>query len=409
MDQERESHLWGGKPRLLAMLAILVVLGYLTATWLDFSRRPSARSGEVRAADPSLFYSPWNWYDDGSALQTTHLGAWLKFGWTGRNLSLKVDVTMADRAGIAPEAYPVIGYSIDGGPMHALQLVRGDRERMLASNVPEGRHRCHAYLRWIGFGAERWRAGRQVALWRVTGLQLDPEGTTYRDPDLRPRRALFFGDSILDGAFNRGAETDSFQAWPEVVAERLDAEPGRVGFEGQSYAISGNPGNGNVPALFIPQNPRESTWDLIDSFHPRLADGRFSPRPDFVFFSHGANDAIGHVPFDQVEASVRGLLPKIRTASGPLASIFVVIPFEGFNRAPIRAAFVAYQNASPDSKCHLIDLGDEASSRVEDLVEGKPARRSFDGLHPNSAMHARLGAMVADRVIAILSEPGRER
>ena len=194
-----------------------------------------------------------------------------------------------------------------------------------------------------------------------------------------------------------------------MVAERLDAEPGRVGFEGQSYSIPGNASNGNVPALFIPQDPRQSTWDLLDSYHPRLAEGRFSPRPDFVFLCHGANDAIGHVPPAQVEASVRGLLPKIRTASGPLAQVFVVIPFEGFNRAPIQAAFVAYQAASPDSKCHLIDLGDQASSRVEDRVNGQPARRSFDGLHPNAAMHARLGAMVADRVIEILAHRDSER
>lgn len=387
------------------LVALGFALGGLIAIGLFSSSQPPARRGEIRADDPSLFYSPWNWYGDGSAFQTTHFGAWLKFGWTGRNLRLKVDVSMADRAGIASEAYPVIGYSIDGGPMRVLPLRRGDRERTLAANLPEGRHRCQAYLRWVGFGEERWRAGRQVGLWRVTGLRLDPGATTYRDPALRPRRALFFGDSILGAAFNRGAETDSFQAWPEVVAERLDAEPGRVGFEGQSYSISGDASNGNVPALFIPQNPRESTWDLLDSYHPRLVEGRFSPRPDFVFLCHGVNDANRHVPLAEVEASVRGLLPKIRTAAGPLAQIFVVIPFEGFNRVPIRAAFDAYraETASPDAKCHLIDLGEEASSRVEDWVEGKPVRRSFDGLHPNVAMHARLGEWVADRVTTIIA------
>lgn len=389
----------------MVLACLGLVLGGLIAAGLLFSSRTVPRSGEIRPDDPALFYSPWNWYGDGArAAQTTHLGAWLKFGWTGSNLSLKVDVSMADRAGIAPEAYPMIGYAIDGGPIRVLRLERGDRERTMAADLPEGRHRCQAYLRWIGFGAERWKAGRQVALWRVTGLQLDPGATVYRDPGLRPRRALFFGDSILDGAFNLGAETDAFQAWPEVVAARLDAEPGRVGFEGQSYSISGNPSNGNVPALFIPRDPRESTWDLIDSFHPRLAEGQFSPLPDFVFLAHGVNDLFGQVPPAQVEASVRGLLPKIRAAAGPSAHIVVVIPFEGFNRKPIQAAFDAYQAESPDARCHLIDLGDQASSRVEDQENGQPVRRSFDGLHPNSAMHARLGAMLADRMDEILSQ-----
>jgi lysophospholipase L1-like esterase len=391
----------------LAILSVVLVgtLLLFSGIRMASSSKPNTSRGEIGAEDPSLFYSPWNWYGDGSAVQTTHLGAWLKFGWTGRNLRLGVDVSMADRAGIAPGAYPVIGYSIDGGPYRILRLARGDRERTLAANLPEARHRCQAYLRWIGFGAERWRAGRQVALWRVTGLGLDPGSTAYRDPELRPRRALFFGDSILDAAFNLGAETDAFQAWAEVVAGRLDAEPGRVGFEGQSYSISGNASNGNVPALFIPENPRESTWDLLDSYHPRLAEGRFSPRPDFVFLCHGANDAINHVPDDQVEASVRELLPRIRAAAGPSARIFVVVPFEGFNRGPIGAAFGAYQRTSPDPGCHLLDLGDEASSRIIDVVEGKPARRSFDGLHPNAAMHARLGALLADRVLATLGQP----
>ncbi|SIO58370.1 Lysophospholipase L1 [Singulisphaera sp. GP187] len=407
MDGDRGPSRWGWTTRLYVMLAALAVLGGMVAIGLFSSRRPAARSGEIRADDPSLFYSPWNWYGDGSSFQTTHFGAWLKFGWTGRNLRLKVDVSMADHAGIGADAYPVIGYSIDGGPFRVLRLERGDRERTLAADLPAGRHRCQAYLRWIGFGVERWRAGRQVALWRVTGLRLDPGATTYQDPTLRPRRALFFGDSILDGAFNRGGETDAFEAWPEVVAERLDAEPGRVGFEGQSYAIGTGSEHGNVPALFIPLNPRESTWDLVDSYHPRLAAGQFAPRPDYVFLCHGVNDAFCHVPLVEVEASVRGLLPRIRAASGLSAQLFVVIPFEGSNRAPIQAAFDAYQAASPDSNCHLIDLGDDVSSKVEDLVDGKPARRSFDRLHPNSAMHARLGTMMADRVSAILSHSGQ--
>jgi len=399
-----KAGVWGRG--LVGVLAILVGLGGVVA-WYGgletFSGSPvvDASRGEVAATDPSLFYSPWNWGSDDSVLQTTHLGAWLKFGWTGRSLRLRVDVSRGDRAGLPPESYPVVGYSIDGGPFQVLRLVRGDRERTLADGLSEGRHTCRAYLRWVGFGHERWRAGRQVALWQVTGLRLDPGASVFRDPELRPRRVLFFGDSILDGAFNLGAETDSRRAWPEVVAERLDAEPGRVGFEGQSYAIVGNASNGNVPALFIPGNPRESTWDLLDSAHPRLAAGRFAPLPDVVFLSHGANDAINRVFASQVEEALGGLLPRLRAAAGPACLIVVVVPFEGFFRKTITAVVAAYRSSTRDARCHLVDLGPDASSRGVDQVAGQAIPRSFDGLHPNVAMHARLGAKLADSVIEI--------
>src|SRR5258707_11999854 len=119
---------WGRGGRLYVALAILSVLvGTLLLSCgirMGSSSKSTASRGEIEAEDPSLFYSPWNWYGDGSAVQTTHLGAWLKFGWTGRSLRLRVDVSMADRAGMAPESYPVIGYSIDGGPYRILRLAR---------------------------------------------------------------------------------------------------------------------------------------------------------------------------------------------------------------------------------------------------------------------------------------------
>src|SRR5262249_15162674 len=145
------------------------------------------------------------------------------------------------------------------------------------------------YLRRMAFDVERWRSGRQVALWRVTSIALEPGAIITPWPDPRPLRALFFGDSIVDGAFNLGAETDALRSWAEVAAAELGAEPGRIGFTKQSYAITGNLSNGNVPALFIPGDPGGSTFDKLDSQHSRLATGRFDPLPDLIFLYHGAN------------------------------------------------------------------------------------------------------------------------
>ena len=64
---------------------------------------------------------------------------------------------------------------------------------------------------------------------------------------------------------------------------------------------------------------------------------------------------------------------------------------------------LAYRAASPDPRCHLIDLGDAARTSVVDVAGGKPARRSYDGLHPDAPMHERLGVMVADEVRRTLS------
>lgn len=408
-DQRGESRRVSLRRAGVLVLGLTTALAFLGGLGLIGWEAGSAIPGEVAADDPNLFYSPWTWLCDGAGCQTTHDGASLRFGWTGRNLALGVDVSMHDRARSSLVDYPVLGCSIDGGPVRVVRLEPGAVSVPLARGLADGRHRCVVYLRWIGFNRERWWSGRQVVLWRVTGLRLDPAGATFPDPALRPRRALFYGDSILSGAYNFGGETDARQSWAEVVAASLDAEPGRVSFEAQSYAVAGHPSNGNVPGLFLPGAPEASTWDKLDSRHSRLVRGEFAPRPDYVFLAHGANDALERVPAARVEGSVRGLLPRIRRGAGPEAEVFVVVPFEGYHRAAITTAFDAYQAATPDRRCHLIDLGPAASIRDDDLVDGQPVRRSFDGVHPTAAMHARLGAMMAERVREVLSESAAGR
>lgn len=394
---------WLGRVGWSVLAATALALGLAAALALRAGRpsaverrREAAANREVGADDPGLFFSPWVWYDDGASRTTTHLGAALKFGWTGRTLRLKVDVSMWDRAEVPRGDYPLLNCAIDGGPPRTVRLAPGATVCVLAEGLAAGRHRCAVSLRSIDFHRERWRAGRQVAVWRVLGLELDPGADVYSAPDLHPRRALFFGDSILDGAFNVGAETDALQSWAETVATRLGLEPGRVGFEAQGYTVAGGPEMGNVPPFFLPDAPSQGTWDRLDSWHPRLLRGRFAPQPDYVFLCHGVNDASRRVPALRVEAAVRGLLPRLRAASGASAVIFVVVPFDGSNRAPIAAAVAEYRKRMSDRLCHLIDVSAAARSLADRGTAADGSRWSFDGLHPSAAAHAELGELVAE-------------
>jgi lysophospholipase L1-like esterase len=385
----------------LAVALVVALGGRQRWSWPAERGRDSGHE-EIGADDPRLFYSPWVWYADGEACRTTHLGAALRFGWTGRTLRLKVDVSMWDRAGVPRAQYPVLNCAIDGGPVRPVRLAPGASVCVLAEGMAAGRHRCAVSLRSIDFHCERWRAGRQVAVWRVSGLELDPGATVYADPDLRSRRALFFGDSILDGAFNLGAETDALQSWAEPVAARLGAEPARVGFEAQGYTVSGGSETGNVPPFFLPDDRSQRTWDYLDSWHSRLVRGRFAPRPDYVFLCHGVNDASRRVPAPRVEAAVRGLLPRLRAAAGASAVLFVLVPFDGSNRAPIAAAVSDFCRATSDRRCHLIDVSKAARALARRGTAADGSRWSFDGLHPSAAAHAELGDLVAEAALKSL-------
>src|SRR4051795_10577456 len=70
------------------LVAVMAALGWLGGR---HAGEPPARPRSIRADDPRLFESPWVWQHDGSARQTTHFGASIRFGWTGRNLGLNVD------------------------------------------------------------------------------------------------------------------------------------------------------------------------------------------------------------------------------------------------------------------------------------------------------------------------------
>ena len=110
----------------------------------------------------------------------------------------------------------------------------------MAENLdPAKEHRLAVFFRASDLTRERWKSS--MTHLRVAGLTLDA-GATIKPTPIRPRRAIGFGDSIVEGVGTDGLFT-SWQklgvnnargTWlPLVAAGKLDAEYGQLGTGGQ--------------------------------------------------------------------------------------------------------------------------------------------------------------------------------
>lgn len=222
----------------------------------------------------------------------------------------------------------------------------------------------------VGSPVVAWSVGGS-AFTRVTlsqsstpqAISLGTVGTTLSLPTLRPKRALVFGDSSLEGAQSIGSYLtpdgqDATQCFGVLLGYRLNAEVGVIGFAGQGYEQGGF---GGVPALL-------SAWSSIYSGQSR--GGTF----DYIVVAHGINGAT-------TASDVQSLLTALRSWQAG-AEIFVAVPWTGDAEAAVVAGFNQYQAAVPDAGCKLADVGNLANGQT---IGTYPK-------HPNVRGHARYAA-----------------
>jgi hypothetical protein len=177
-------------------------------------------------------------------------------------------------------------------------------------------------------------------------------------------------------------DDDATHAFTYTCAAALGAEFGVVGIARQGWTIPGD-GGSNVPIF-------ATAWPYHSAGKPR----GFSPAPDYVIVMHGTNDALSPADPTHVQATVQSWIAAARAAM-PSSRLYVVVPFGGFERAPITQAVQAYKAANAsDTKVFLIDLGVSVQTGLTN-PSGQASAQSHDGIHPNAAVSAALGTQLA--------------
>jgi lysophospholipase L1-like esterase len=371
-------------------LALVVALSNSNAEAADEAVSPS--TAQISIDNPALLLSPYTWRRDGNGTtaraEAAMPGAYLKTTFQGtQHVGLLIDGTANNDCPAA--SMPVVEYSIDERAFTTIPLTRsgGIYTLPLADDLdPVKEHRLQVFFRAADLTNKRW-ASSQTHL-RLAGLSLDAEAT-LKPTKSRPRHAIGFGDSIVEGVGTDGLFTswqkldvnDARGTWFPIVAEALQAEYGQLGSGGQ----------GMTRVIHLPG--LVDTWDRYDATTSRLTDGRLLPEPDYVFCAMGTNDFEKNITADYTR-----WLTEMRKAC-PRARFFCIVPPLGLHREEIAAAAAA-RREQQDLRVHLI----EAPSLAEGFRVGQGATQlAYDGVHPSQYGHALLAAVITAEVQKIIS------
>ena len=319
---------------------------------------------------PSIFLSPYNTTEKGEWI---YAGAYLKTRFTGTSATLHFD------ASTNQGAPPKFRWSIDGQP---LQTAQATTTLELAKNLPNKTHSLTLYLAASDANYDRWNTPTQII--RLQSLELDNGATVKPPKNISKKQAIFFGDSITEGAWNLGdsfrvvdkkyvdwvKHSDSTQAWPHYLAEKLKLEYGASGSGGMGWLKTSH---SNIPAL-------PESW----RFHYKNAPRNFQRNPDIIFLNMGTNDGT-----KDTALVVRQWLAEVHKQF-PKTKVILIIPFGQQNKSSLLAA----AKSSPQTK--VLDLGPAFAEGIQKYGLATPT--SHDGLHPNAETNRRLAAALASQL-----------
>lgn len=370
---------------------------------------PSAHTYTVTAGATSfavdnaaITYSPYNWdtLDVGTygvstkSMQTSACGAYLKFRSTGATtVSLTLDPGPNNGFG---SNMPRLLVQVNARPPAFIDLVEDATTVQIASGLnPASQNDIQVWL-WgtVEGQGNRWgstpttSAGNSPTnVLRFNAITTDG-GSLAAHPVVRAKRAIFFGDSIVEGVRASGVAADTSAAHgrsaPWFMVPALDAEIGVLGYGGTSWYITGS---GSMPGL-------TTTWN-------QHANGRarsFSVAPDMVFVMHGYNGPPTGV--------LTEWLASVRAAVGTSAWIFVVIAPSGQEAIETAAEVDDYIAANPtDDRVVLIDFSDLVPTAGLEDFTGETFQ-SIDGVHPNERCNAEIGAAIAGLALEAMGGTG---
>jgi hypothetical protein len=327
---------------------------------------PASKSRIITGSDPQVLagLSPLNWIRTRDGIHSSVCGASFKFKFanTGR-VVLNVDTTRLHYS--APSRFPILGWTVNNGPLRSHQLTAGETQIILSDGVASPLIDFH--LKGFSPFEDRFRGDVPPNAVTITGFTVAPK--CHLTATAAAPLWLNIGDSILSGdaaAYARdqgrpsddlwAASGDSRASYGYLLASHFGYQESRLAFGG--YAWTG--GLANNP-------PVTDLVNSITSTTSRLSNGKLLPAPRVILINLGEN---GTPPVELVVSS----LNKLRERCTPDTRIMVMIPVSGRARAELTSAVEVYQQASKDRHLHLIDLG-------------KVSFDTADGQHPTAAGH----------------------
>jgi hypothetical protein len=197
--------------------------------------------------DPHLYFSEQNWVVNATLAFGVNPGSYLKLAFTNSSaVNLALQANAAGQTGVE---YLNIAYSVDNGERLIATVLSNTTDIALAQNLKADDsvarpHTLELFIYNSLSSRNRWSdPGHDGAALLVRGVELDAGACTVA-PTLRPKRALFFGDSITEGvkAQCHAAPTctaprhagelctnAATKTWGPTVAAALDAEYSQVG------------------------------------------------------------------------------------------------------------------------------------------------------------------------------------
>ena len=324
--------------------------------------------------------SPFNWRVSGNSRITIYPGAYLKRSVKTTYLALNLDVSALTGASVAANRYPKLLFRVDDGEWEEHQIQSSPTFHVVFDGLSNAFHDVDIRVLASDAFTARWNETSAV---KISSVQMDT-GWESADVDEPTDTMLSFGNSITEGAGMLGAATNgaeyvlyasSIDSYAAHIAEALGARDCRSALGGTGWDSTWN---GDVPSF-------PNTWDKYSSGNSRLSAGLLSPDPTWILVNMGTNGGLAS------STTLADWLADVRAAA-PTAKIVVLVPFGQNAVSNITAGFNAYQTASPDSRCKLIDLG--AIEGVGPTI-ATATYRTTDGLHPDKREHARLGAVIA--------------
>jgi hypothetical protein len=208
-------------------------------------------------------------------------------------------------------------------------------------------------------------------------------------PTIRPKTALFLGDSIIEsvnsvpGSGYSAAASDGTISIASLVSVGLNWEYAQRGFGSQSWFQNGT---GNVPK---PQLSYNLLW-LGQSFNLSVFDYIIS------FYGTGVEQLVD--PND-----VKLWIEGVRSVAAN-ATIFIILPTTTGNHSAIQTGYNNYVSLYPnDNKVELLG----PLPNVEGMTTITQTSRFYtDTIHPNREGHARISTQICQLINEIINPGG---